>query len=118
VLWTVCAFTVKALNTAIRPQAKLSVLSGTTHLRHLHNLRRGEKKEKAKNQPSSFKMRIEATHTSLDLSGYCTFLVKMAQQQLKHKVLELNPFRGDSSFCGIKVGATLPSSHNTLCLKI
>lgn len=40
-----CAFTVKALNTAIRPQAKLSVLSGTTHLRHLHSLKRGEQSQ-------------------------------------------------------------------------
>lgn len=43
-----CAFTVKALNTAIRPQAKLSVLSRTTHLRHLHNLRRRVRGEQVK----------------------------------------------------------------------
>lgn len=51
-LW--CAFTVKALNAAIRPQAKLSVLSGTTHLRHLHNLRRGgDKKKKRKGKKAT-----------------------------------------------------------------
>lgn len=88
-LW--CAFTVKALNAAIRPQAKLSVLSGTTHLRHLHNLRRG-KREKAKNQPSSFKTRIEATHTSLDLSGYCIFWLKWPNnsENIKSSSLKLS----------------------------
>lgn len=54
-------------------------------------------REKAKNQPSSFKMRIEATHTSLDLAGLPRVSVKTAP------VSEFKPplfRRRDSPFCG------------------
>lgn len=77
-LW--CAFTVKALNTAIRPLAKLSVLSRTTHLRHLHKSRGGKKQENIKEN----EMRFIVMHNSLDLKELLHFLVKMAREHLKH----------------------------------
>lgn len=67
-------------------------------------------REKAKNQPSSFKMRIEATHTSLDLAGLRRVSVKTA------RVSEFKPplfGRRDSPFCGAGVRTTSPSPRNT-----